>query len=140
MESGRPIRLVGAVQRAFAKSAIDAAPDGWIVIVKEENRRDAQNRLFWEVMGDLAKCEPDGRRWTKETWRDAIMHALGHQVQFAESLDGSGPFPIGFRSSKLSVPQMTMVLDYAFSYGAQRGVIFTIDRRRAAETFRGMAA
>lgn len=133
------IRLVGPAQRAFAKQTIDAAPDGWIVTVKEEKRRDAQNRLFWEVMGDLAKAEPEGRCWTKETWRDAILHAMGHQVQFAESLDGSGPFPVGFRSSKLSVPQMTMCLEYAFSYGSRHGVVFTIDRRRAAELF-GVAA
>lgn len=121
--------------RDLAASVVLGAPDGWVVTVKEEKRRDAQSRLFWEVMGDLAKAEPNGRRWTKETWRDAILHARGHQVQFAESLDGSGPFPVGFRSSHLSVRQMSEVLEYAFAYGAERGVVFTIDRRRAAELF-----
>lgn len=129
------VRLTGPVQRATAKATIDAAPDGWVVRIGEEKRRDAQNRFFWEVMGDLAKAEPEGRQWTKETWRDAIMHARGHQVQFAESLDGSGPFPVGFRSSHLSVSQMRDVIEYALSYGAERGVVFTIDRRRAAELF-----
>lgn len=135
MDRVPPIRLVGPTQRAAAKAAIDAAPDGWVVTVKQEKRRDAQSRIFWEVMGDLAKAEPEGRRWTKETWRSAIMHAAGHQVQFAEGLDGSGPFPIGFRSSRLSVGQMSMVLEFAFAYGAKHGVTFTIDRRRAADAF-----
>ena len=67
------VRLTGPNQRAHALSVVAAAPDGWIVIVKEEKRRDAQNRLFWEIMGDLAKAEPEGRRWTKETWRDALL-------------------------------------------------------------------
>lgn len=125
--------------RDFVASVVLGAPDGWIVTVKEEKRRDAQNNLFWEVMTDLAKAEPDGRRWTKETWRDAILHACGHQVQFADSLDNSGPFPVGFRSSHLTVRQMSEVLEYAFAYGSARSVVFTIDRRRAAELF-GVAA
>lgn len=135
----RPVRLLGPVQREFAKTLIDGAPDGWVMTLKEETRRDRQNRLFWEVMGDLAKAEPDGRRWTKETWRDAILHAMGHEIQFAPGLDGSGAFPIGFRSSHLSVSRMAEVLEYAFAFGAARGVVFTIDRRRAAEEF-GRAA
>jgi hypothetical protein len=133
------IRLQSRAHRLYAIDKIAEAPVGWIVTIKEETRRDAQNRLFWEIMGDLAKAEPDGRKWTKETWRDAIMHARGHQVQFAQALDGSGPFPVGFRSSHLSVSQMSEVIEYAFSYGAERGVVFTIDRRRAAELF-GVAA
>lgn len=140
MDKPSTIRLVGATQREHAKREIDRAPDGWVVTIREETRRDRQNSLFWEIMGDLAKAAPEGRRWTKETWRDAILHAMGHQVQFAESLDGSGPFPVGFRSSKLSVSQMTEVIEFAFAYGSKHGVVFTIDRRRAAEVFRGIAA
>lgn len=45
-----------------------------------------------------------------------------------------------FRSSKLSVSQMSQVLEYAFAYGSKHGVTFTIDRRRAAEVFGGLAA
>lgn len=129
------IRLTGPEQRAYAMSRVLDAPANWIATFREETRRDAQNRLFWEVMGDLARAEPEGRKWTKETWRDAIMHAMGHQVQFAMALDNSGPFPVGFRSSHLTVSQMSQVLEYAFAYGAERGVVFTIDRRRAAELF-----
>lgn len=136
----RPVRLVGPKQREYAKTLIDGAPDGWEVIIKEETRRDRQNRLFWEVMGDLAKAKPEGRRWTKETWCAAILHATGHEATFEIGLDNTGPFPVGFRSSQLTVSQMTMCLDYAFSYGSRHGVVFTIDRRRAAEMFGGLAA
>lgn len=133
------VRLTGERQRAHAKSLIDATPDGWTVTIREEKRRDAQNRLFWEVMGDLSKAKPEGRCWTRETWRDAILHATGHAIRFEVGLDGSGAFPVGFRSSHLGVSQMSLCLEYAFAYGSRHGVVFTIDRRRAEELF-GVAA
>lgn len=139
MDKVPPIRLIGPKQRAYAHQLIDAVPDGWVVTIKEEKRRDKQNSLFWEVMGDLAKGQPEGRRWTKETWRDAILHATGHAIQFEMGLEGSGAFPVGFRSSCLSVSQMSQVMEFAFAYGARHGVIFTIDRRRMDEAF-GRAA
>lgn len=136
----RPVRLTGPAQRDLARRLVGLAPEGWIVSIREEKRRDRQNRLFWEVMGDLAKAEPEGRRWTKETWRDAILHATGHAIQFEMGLEGSGAFPIGFRSSNLSVRQMALCLEFAFAYGSRHGVVFTIDRRRAEELFGRLAA
>lgn len=129
------IKLVDQKRRDLAKAQIDAAPEGWLATVREEKRRDRQNRPFWEIMGDLAKAEPEGRRWTKETWRDALMHATGHAIQFEMGIEGSGAFPIGFRSSQLTVPLMSQVIEAAFAYGSRHGVVFTIDKRRAAEMF-----
>lgn len=129
------IILRGPHQRALAKALIDTVPDGWVVKLGAEKRRDTQNRLFWEIMGDLSRAEPEGRRWTKETWRDAILHAMGHTIHFEMGLDGVGAFPVGFRSSHLTVSQMSMCIEFAFAYGAKHGVTFTIDRRRAEEIF-----
>jgi hypothetical protein len=43
-------------------------------------------------------------------------------VAFAEGLDGSGPFPLGFRSSKLTKPQMSDLIETIFEYGARHNV------------------
>lgn len=134
------VRLIGPDQRAYAVRKVFLAPYGWVCTVRPPKRTNDQNDLFWEVMTDLSRAEPEGRRWTKETWRDAILHATGHAVQFEVGLEGAGAFPVGFRSSKLSVAQMSMCLDFAFAYGARHGVTFSIDRKRAAELFRGLAA
>ena len=63
-----------------------------------------------------------GRRWTTDTWKAAFMHSLGHQCQFAEGLDGSGPYPIGFRSSRLNVQQMCDLIEVIYEYGARHSV------------------
>ena len=102
--------------------AIRNAPEKSRVVISEARRSTEQSDKMWAMLGDVAKAEPEGRQWTKETWRDAFMHALGHQVQFAMALDNSGPFPIGFRSSKLSVAQMSDLITIIYEYGDRHGV------------------
>ena len=98
------------------------AGKGWRVLITMPKRSDAQNDKMWAMLTDVARAKPEGRNWTPETWKCAFMHFLGHQVLFAEGLDGSGPFPLGFRSSKLSVGQMSDLIICIYKYGDEHGV------------------
>jgi hypothetical protein len=51
------------------------------------------------------------------------MSACGHVVQFENGLNGQ-PFPIGFRSSRLSKSQMSDLIECIHEYGARHGVEF----------------
>ncbi len=82
------------------------------------------NAKMWAMLSDVSKARPEGRQWTPEVWKCAFLHSLGHQVAFAEGLDGSGPFPIGFRSSKLTVRQMSDLIEVITEYGTRHGVVF----------------
>lgn len=105
-----------------ALEAVRRAEKGMVVTVKKPTRSSQQNALMWALIHDLAAAKPEGRRWEPETWKAAMMHYLGHQVVFAEGLGGTGPFPMGFRSSKLSVQQMTDLIDCIYAYGIEHGV------------------
>lgn len=118
------IRLCGPSQRAYAAQAIAQAPQDAIVSITAKTRTVEQNAKMWAMLEDVMRCEPEGRQWTKETWKHAFMHALGHQVQFAQALDNSGPFPVGFRSSKLSVKQMSDLIECIYEYGSRHGVVW----------------
>lgn len=111
--------------RARAKALIDQAPDGYAVTIKPEGRTTAQNRRMWAMLTDVALAKPEGRHWPPETWKTAFMHLLGHQVQFAEGLDGTGPFPLGFRSSRLSKAQMADLITAISEYGDRHGVVWS---------------
>lgn len=74
------------------------------------------------MLADVARAKPEGRNWVPETWKAAFMHSLGHQVMFAEGLDGSGPFPIGFRTSRLTVKQMIDLITTIQKYGDEHDV------------------
>ncbi len=98
--------LRGGPQRQLAKQLIECAPPNAVVTIKQATRSNDQNSKMRAMMSDISRAKPEGRLWTPETWKCAIMHSLGHQVQFCEGLDGSGPFPMGFRSSRLTTSRI----------------------------------
>lgn len=110
---------------ANALAAVRGVGKGWRVLISLPKRSDEQNDKMWAMLADVARAKPEGRNWAPETWKCAFMHYLGHQVMFAEGLDGSGPFPVGFRSSKLSVGQMSDLITCIYKYGDEHGVEWT---------------
>ena len=117
--------LAGDSQRAFAKQLIDKAPKNAVVSIKEATRTKDQNAKMYAMLSDISRAKPNGRRWTPDTWKAAFMNSAGHQVQFCEGLDDSGPFPLGFRSSRLTVKQMSDLLEVITEYGSRHGVRWT---------------
>jgi hypothetical protein len=112
----------GPDQRALAHGIVDRAPVGIIVTFKEQTRNNEQNARMWAMLSDISRAKPEGRGWIPETWKAAFMQSLGHQCAFAEGLDGSGPFPIGFRTSRLTVRQMADLITVISEYGDRHGV------------------
>lgn len=116
------IWLIGKTQREYALSALQQAPDNAVVSITKPTRTIPQNQKMWAMLRDVSEAKPEGRNWTPDTWKSAFMQSLGHQCQFAEGLDGSGPFPVGFRSSHLNVAQMRDLIEVMYEYGTRHGV------------------
>ena len=114
--------LTSMESRREAKRLIDVAPEGGVVKVSGPTRNTSQNALMWAMLSDVSRSKPEGRLWVPETWKCGFMHYLGHQVRFADGLDGSGPFPIGFHSSRLSKSQMADLITCISEYGDRHGV------------------
>lgn len=125
--AGQTIILTGPRQRAFAHQLVEAAPVDAVLNIKEGTRNLDQNALMWAALSDISRAKPEGRCWRPEVWKCAFMHALGHQVQFADGLDGAGPFPIGFRSSRLSKREMADLITTILEYGDRNGVRWSKD-------------
>jgi len=116
------VRLTGQRQRFYAHQLIDSAPDHSTVTIVSGPRTLDQNAKMWAMLTDIALARPESRKWTPETWKCAFMHRLGHEVQFAEGLDEAGPFPLGFRTSKLNKKQMSDLIEVIYEYGSRHGV------------------
>lgn len=121
--------LFGDMQRHLAKSLIDAAPVDAVVKVSGPVRSTSQNAKMWPMLSDVSRAKPEGRLWVPETWKCGFMHVLGHQVRFADGLDGSGPFPIGFHSSRLTKAQMADLITCIAEYGDRHGVKWSDEAR-----------
>lgn len=119
--TGQTVILAGSSQRALAHRLIDLAPPGAVVNVREARRTLDQNALLWAKLSDVSRSKPEGRQHTPEVWKALFMSACGHAVQFEAGLDGA-PFPVGFRSSRLTKSQMVELIDFIDAWGSERGV------------------
>lgn len=118
---GQTIRLVGDSQRASAKRLIDVAPSGAVVNIRPATRTNEQNALLWSLLSEVSRAKPDGRTHTPDVWKALFMSACGHAVQFEVGLDDK-PFPLGFRSSRLTKEQMTDLIEFILQYCAEKQI------------------
>jgi hypothetical protein len=115
------IRLLGPRQREHAKAEIDRAPDGYIVRIAAPTRSLDQNAKLWALLCDVARAEPLGRMHTPDEWKAIFMQATGWESAFLPGLSG-GFFPIGFRSSRLTVRQMADLITYIHAFCAEQRI------------------
>ena len=116
--------------RERAARAIAAAPVGSVVEVRAPKRTSDQNSMLWSALSKISMAKPQGRHHTPEVWKCLFMHAAGHAVQFEPGLDGS-PFPIGFRSSKLTKEQCSNLIEFILAYAAEQGIVLSTEAEAA---------
>lgn len=119
--NGQTVILAGPSQRALAIRLITQAPDRAVVNIQAERRSSDQNALMWALLSDVSRSKPQGRAHTPEVWKELFMHACGHATQFEMGLNGQ-PFPVGFRSSRLTKAQMGDLITFIQAWGSENGV------------------
>jgi hypothetical protein len=121
-----PIKLIDPARRAYARALIGDAPDGWVVTIKEPTRSLDQNARMWAMLTDISQqCTIDGKHYTPDEWKIMVMHACGWENQFLPGIGDGRPFPAGFSSSRLTIRQMTTLIDWMHAYGAEHGVVWS---------------
>jgi hypothetical protein len=118
------VRLTGPTQREYAKRLIAAAPDYAVVTVKAGDRTLDQNAKMHAMLSDISRAKPRGLKHTPDVWKALMMKACGHAVQFVNGIDGE-PFPIGFKSSRLSKSQMSDLIEFMYQFGSENGIIWS---------------
>jgi hypothetical protein len=127
------IRLVGPLQRETAKRAVEDAPPGYVVKVSAETRRDAQNRKLWPMLADIQKQVPGFRGYSTEDIKLRFLNALGVEMRFLPELEGQGMFPVGLRSSTLTVQQFAGLIELLYAFGAKHKVKWSEPRSNESE-------
>lgn len=116
------VRLVGPRQREHAKQLIDEAPDGYVMKLGAETRRDAQNRKLWPMLTDLRNQVPELAGYALDDIKLRFLNALGTEMRFLPALEGEGMFPVGLKSSTLTVQQFAGLIELIYAFGAKHGV------------------
>jgi hypothetical protein len=131
MASGQTLILGSVSARKEAERLVWIAPNGSVLNVREARRTLEQNDKLWAMLSDVSRAMPGGRRLTADVWKAVFMNACGHAVQFETGLSGE-PFPIGFRSSRLSKSQMSDLIEFILAWGTENGVQWSNEKDEAA--------
>lgn len=130
------VRLVGDVQRQYAKRLIDEAALGHVVKIGAETRRDEQNRKMWPMLKDLQQQVPRLGEFSTEDIKLMFLNQLGVEMRFLPTLENEGIFPVGLKSSTLTVAQFSGLIELLYAYGAKHNVIWSepdkLPERRSA--------
>ena len=119
------ITLRNETDRSKVMAWLHRAPYGHRVEVKEPKRTDQQNDRMWAMLADIARQGTiNGQRFTPDQWKVIFMKAIGKESGFLPTLDGTGFFPSGFRSSDLSVGEMSDLQTFMEAWAAEAGVVF----------------
>lgn len=113
-----------ARDRALAKQAIERAPAGYAVDIKEAKRSDEQNRALWGLLNQIVKQRPhhNGVKMDAELWKCVFLNALGTEMRMMPNLDGNGYFPLGYRSSQLTKSEFSELLELMLAWAANEGL------------------
>lgn len=94
------------------------------VSVKTETRSTAQNSMLWSILADISRqVEWHGQKLDDEAWKDMATAALKRQ-RVVPGIDG-GFVVLGMRTSKMTIAEMSELIEFLHSFGAERGVTFS---------------
>ena len=120
--------LISNAVRLRCCEAIMSAPDGMRVEIKERKRSLDQNAKLHSLLGDIAKQVPwAGQKRDTETWKRlmtaAWLRARGDQVEFLPALDGHGVDVVFCRTSDLTIPEVSELIEYINAWVVENQVV-----------------
>lgn len=97
---------------------------GMVMEVRDAKRTDHQNAVLWSLLGQIVKQRPEhnGVQMDTETWKALFLHALGKEMRFVPTLDGSSMLPLGLRSSKLTKTEFSDLIEFILAWTAREGL------------------
>lgn len=114
-----------AFSRAWERAKASTMDGHRMVLeLRPETRSLAQNRMMWSCLTDISEqVEWCGKRLTPEGWKDFITgHIEGQDL--IPNMHGTGFISInrGRSTSKMTIKEMTAVIELCHAFGAERDV------------------
>lgn len=95
--------------------------------VKPLTRTLEQNALLWAMLTDISQqLNWHGQKLSNQDWKHVFSAALNQQ-RVVPNLENTGFVVLGQSTSKMTVAQMTEMIELMRAFAAQNGVIFKDD-------------
>lgn len=122
------LKLCNAQQGHAELRSLWAVLKPWLVAghtisieARGETRSTAQSRLMWSCLNDIAsQVNWHGQQLDAEAWKDMATAALKRQ-RVVPGIDG-GFVVLGQRTSRMTVREMTELIDFLHAFGTQQDV------------------
>ena len=116
--------VITTYNRQRLHQELDQAPDGWIVEIREPTRSLQANAAMWAALADVSEqVDWYGRKLSSEDWKHIFSSSLKKQ-NVAPGLDG-GFVVLGISTSKMTIREMSDLLELIYSFGVEHGVRFS---------------
>lgn len=98
---------------------------GLDISIRDGTRSLQQNATLWKMLTAWSASQTlHDQRYDKESWKCVLMQAFGKEAPMLPQLNEQGYFPMGLRSSQLSVKEMRDFIEFIIAESAQRGITF----------------
>lgn len=125
------LRTKADLQRLHALAL--AAGAGAVATIRKATRSLEQNAKMQAMLSDIARAKPMGRALPTEHWKCLFMDDLGFKPNWIPGLDGLTVVNTGYRSSRLTVAQMSDMIERMYAFGAENGVEWSDPETRAQQ-------
>lgn len=109
------------------------APAGTRIQFQAPKRTLGQNALLWDILTDIARQVPwHGVKLSADDWKLLFLSALKTEMRIVPNLDNNGFVNLGRSSSKLSVSEMSDLIELIRAWCARNNVRTFEDERTQA--------
>lgn len=120
--------LVHQVARQGAIDAIRNAPEGYHVTIRPSTRSLDQNSRLWAMLGEISKQVVwHGRRLHPEDWK-TVFTASMKTLDVVPNIHNSGFVALGQSTSKMTVRELSDLMELILAFGVEHGVVFNDER------------
>lgn len=112
------------LEKAIQGVRVAVLKGGWTLELRPKKRTDDQNDALHGLIDQIIKQRPThyGVKADKALYKAVFLHALGQESRFIPTLDGDGMFPLGQRTSKLTVAECSQLIEYILAWCAREGL------------------
>lgn len=104
---------------------VQAAPDGSVMRVSPKTRTLDQNAKMQAMLTDISVSKPQGRSLPPHVWKCLLMDDIGHKPRWEPSLDGDGVVNTGYRSSRMTVAEMSDMIERMYAFGTEHEIVWS---------------
>lgn len=113
--------------RPVFHKAVDKTPLGYVLEIRPQTRSDEANARFHAAVRSVARACPEwaGVTFSEEDWKRFFV-AVVYGQKVVPGPDGSGVIVLNRKTSRMTKPEMSDLIDAVYAFGAERGVEFPV--------------